>query len=88
MRNYSGFYQGLSGYYIVFMNNIPGLTLSIKIILLQLLSACGVKTFENFSYENFSPSLTLPYAITKKPKKENICGTKAIEGIETHERPQ
>ena len=68
MLNYLGFYQGLSSYYMVFMNCIAALTLSRTIVLLQFLSDCGVKTSENFSYEKFSPSLTLSDTITKKPK--------------------
>ena len=43
MRNYSGFYQGLIGYYMVFKNYIAALTLSRKIILPLFLSGCGVK---------------------------------------------
>ena len=52
------------------MNYIAALTLSRKIVLLQFLSDRGMKTFENFSYGNFSPSPILSYAITKKPKKK------------------
>ena len=44
VRNYSGFYQGLSDYYMVFINYIVLLKLTKKIILLQYLSECGVKT--------------------------------------------
>ena len=43
MRN-SEFYQGLTGYVIVFMNYIAALTLTTKIILLQFSSDCGIKT--------------------------------------------
>ena len=44
MRNYSGFYQGVSGSYKVFMNYIAGLKFMKKIIFLQFLSDCNVKT--------------------------------------------
>ena len=66
MRNYSGFYQDLSGYYMVFMNYIPSSTLTTKIIFLQVLNDCGVKTRWNI-YVSSSPTLT--YTITKKLKK-------------------
>ena len=38
MRNYSGFYQDLSGYYMVFLNYIAALSLTGKIVVLQFLS--------------------------------------------------
>ena len=44
MRNYSGFYQGLSGYYMVFMNYVALLMLTRKTILLQFLIDCDMKT--------------------------------------------
>ena len=60
MRNYSGFYQDLSGYYMVFMNYIAiTLTLTRKIILLQFVSGCDVKTRlsrPRFSSEKFFPN--------------------------------
>ena len=89
MLNYSGFYQGLSGYYMVFMNYIAALTLTRKTILFQFLSDCGVKgrpSKAKVLYENFSPSPTLSYTITKKPKNK-ICA-KIIEGPKTPEGPQ
>ena len=43
MPNHSGFYQGFSGYYMVFMNYIAALTLTRKIILLQFLSDYGMR---------------------------------------------
>ena len=71
MRNYSGFYQNISGTYIVFVNYIAGLTLPRKIILLQFLSDCKRSLLRSkFLYENFSPSPTLSYTITKKLKKK------------------
>ena len=91
MPNYSGFYQGLNGYYMVFMNYIAALMLTKNNILLQFLSDCGVKTSPSkakSSYmKNFSPSPTLSYTITKKPKRI-FCGAKIIEGPETPESPQ
>ena len=38
MRNYSGFYQDLSGYFIVFMNYVAALILTRKVILFQFVS--------------------------------------------------
>ena len=88
MRNYSGFYQGLSGYYMVFMNYI--VALRGKIILLQFLSDCGVKTRSSrvkLLHENFYPSPTLSYTITKKSKR-GFCGAKVIGDPETPEGPE
>ena len=44
MCDFSGFYQGLSGCYMIFMNYIAALTLTKKITLLQFFSDCAVKT--------------------------------------------
>ena len=43
MRVYLGFYQDLSGCYMILLNCIPALTLTRKIILLQYLNDGGVK---------------------------------------------
>ena len=43
MRVYFGFYQDLSGCYMILLNCIPALTLTRKIILLQYLNDGGVK---------------------------------------------
>ena len=73
MRNYSGFYQDLSGYYMVFMNYIAiTLTLPRKIIFLQFVSDCDVKTRlsrPNFSSEKFSPSTHSVIYYNQKAKR-------------------
>ena len=70
MRNYSGFYQGHSGYYMVFMNYIAALTLARKNYFASTLSDCHeneVFQDQSSSIKVFSPSPTLSYTITKKP---------------------
>ena len=57
---------------MVFMNYTAALKLTRKIILLQFLSDCGVKTRPSQNkvlISKFSPSPTLSYNITKKTKK-------------------
>ena len=44
MRNYSGFYQDLSGYFTVFMNYVAALILTRKVILFQFVSDYAKKT--------------------------------------------
>ena len=72
---YSGFYQVLSGCYIVFINCFAALTLSRKI------------TRPKFLYEKLSPSRTLSYTITEKSKRV-FYGAKDIEDHETPEGAQ
>ena len=72
------------------MNYIAALKLTRKIILVQFLSDCGVKIRPcktKFLFENFPPSSTLSYTITKVPKRD-FCGEKVIEDPETTEGPQ
>ena len=72
------------------MNYIAALTLTRKIILLQFLGDCGVKTRPSKAkvlYEKFSPSATLSCAITKKSKRV-FCGAKVIEDPEPPEGPE
>ena len=42
--NYSGFYQGPSGYYMVLMNYFAALMLTRKFIMFHCCGDCGVKT--------------------------------------------
>ena len=84
MGNYSGLYQGLSGYYMVFMNYIAALMLTRKI------SGCDMKTrpskVKDLIWKIF-PHQPLYHTVTKKPERV-ICGTKVTDGPETPESPQ
>ena len=75
MSYYSGFYQGLSGYIMVFINYIALLTLLKKKCFPSIFNWLTVAWQRvlprpKFLYEDFFPSRTLPYAITKKSKKK------------------
>ena len=68
---YTRFYHDLSGYYMVFIIYIAALTLMRKNFCfsfqVNVTRKRGLRK-SKFLYENFSPSPTLPYTITLKPK--------------------
>ena len=75
---------------MVFMNYIAALKLTRKIILLQFLSDCGVKTRPSKNkvlISKFSPSPTLSYTITKKTKNV-FYDAKVFEGPKPPEGSQ
>ena len=82
MPNHSGFYQGFSGYYMVFMNYIAALTLTRKIILLQFLSDYGMRASKAkvLKWKYFSITHSITYCDQKV--KKNFCGAKVIEDLE------
>ena len=82
-------YQGVSGYYIVFMKFIEALTLTRKLFCYNFYVTVEWKRGlprPTFPYENFSPSPTASHTITKNPNKV-FCGAKVVEGTKTPEGP-
>ena len=76
---------------MVFMNCIAALTLTKKIIFLQVLSDGSVKTRpskDKILIWKLFPSLTLSYTIAIKQKRVFLPQKKSLEGPETPEGPK